>query len=696
MASRSTTWATAAMIGVLAGLLAWAASATRLGSDLEARSWDWRVRLLSPERPPSDAVVLALDEASLRWLNRDQHIPWPIPRDAWCPLLAELQACGARAVVFDFQFVEETEYDEGFAQCLRATGKTAVGWHCMGDGPALLPSWSVPNAAQGPLRSCLPIVPVAPVLAAATTGGLVDMEPDPDGVIRKTTPLWQLTDKQAFTSLGVAAAMLATGATPTVHDGALHLAGQQLPLDSDGRVLLSWRHKGNELPIIPVKAVYAGGLARQQGLADPFDAARVRDKVVFVAGTAAGTYEFRVTPVAEGAPGVLVHTALYEALRSGLGQREVPVWFAILATVLLAMAIAASVVALDGARTQLLVALGWLAAYLLAAGLGYRHAGLWLPLLAPLLAGLLAFAAGSVMQYRWVGRERRTIRHAFAHYLAPTVIEELVRNPQTLKLGGTRREITAFFSDIRGFTTISESLDPAELVALLNECLGGMTDLLLEQGGTIDKYIGDAVVAMFGAPLPLQNHPLQAARAAIRCQQMLAKQRPLWQARGLPELHVRIGLNTGMALVGNMGSQKRFDYTMIGDTVNLAARLESTAGHYGVPILVSEAVAHRVSDQLLVRELDAVQVKGKHVAVRVYELIGERSTATDKQLQLVETWSRGLQAYRAQQWSEALALWQPLAAAGDGPATTLLARIEPLRQASLPADWDGVFAMTSK
>ncbi len=696
MANRTTTWITAVAIGAVVGLTAWAASTTRLGRDLEARSWDWRVRLLTPERATADTVVVALDEASLRWLNRDQHIPWPLPRDAWCPLLAELQACGARAVVFDFQFVEETEYDDGFAQCLRDTGKTAVGWHCMGDAPGELPPWGVPSARQGKPRTCLPITPVASVAGAVRWGGLVDMEPDPDGVVRKSTPLRPLTDKQAYPSLGLVAAMLATGATPTLSEGAIHLADRQLPLDGDGRVLLPWRRPGNEVPVIPVKAVYAGGLARQQGLTDPFDAARVRDKVVFVAGTAAGTYEFRVTPVAEGVPGVFVHTALYEALRSGPAQRELPAPLAFLATLLLAVAIAASVVALDGARTQLLVALAWLALYLLAIGLGYRQAGLWLPLLAPLLAGLLAFAAGSVTQYRWVGRERRTIRTAFAQYLAPAVIEELVRNPEALRLGGTRREITAFFSDIRGFTTISEKLDPAELVALLNECLGAMTDLLLDEGGTIDKYIGDAIVAMFGAPLPLENHALHAARSAIRCQEMLAKQRPIWQARGLPELHVRIGLNTGMALVGNMGSQKRFDYTMIGDTVNLAARLEGTAGHYGVPILISEAVAERVRDVLLVRELDAVQVKGKKVAVRVFELMGELATATPEQKQRVATWLAGLAAYREQRWDDAEAHWQPLAAANDGPATTLLARIPHLRRQPPAADWGGVFEMTSK
>ncbi len=298
---------------------------------------------------------------------------------------------------------------------------------------------------------------------------------------------------------------------------------------------------------------------------------------------------------------------------------------------------------------------------------------------------------------RLEGLAKARLRHAFTHYLASDVIEEIIRDPERLRLGGERRKITAFFSDVKGFTGISESLDPAELVVLLNECLSGMADIILQQSGIIDKYIGDSIVAMFGAPQQRPDHPLLAVQAAMRCQARLAELRIDWQKRGLPGLQVRIGLNSGTALVGNMGSQQRFDFTMLGDMVNLASRLEGAANEYGVWILIGETTADAVQDQILLRQLDVLLVKGKLLGVRVYEPLATLADATPAQFALVARFADARTAYSSKDFVGARAIFEEIAAEfDDEPARRMVARIDGLKAHDLPSDWDETHTMTYK
>ncbi len=696
---RLTWWGTALLIAAGATALAMAVVATPVGRDIEARTWDWRVRLWTPNRPATDAVILEIDEGSLRWLSRHEKVPWPLPRDVWCRILTELKAAGAKAVVFDVLFSEISEFDEPFAACIGEHGAVALAWQCMGDEAVPPPRWHVDGrgTAALPQRSCKPVVPVDAIGAAAAYGGRVEMEPDADGVNRRATPLLRFESAgEAYPALGLAAAMLIGQHTPTVAQGELHFGAARMPLDDDGRVLLAWRRADDAVARVQLKQLYAASRQREEGLPVTFDAKLVRDKVIFVAGTAAATYEYRVTPVAEGTPGVYAHIALYESLHGGAVARDAPLWVDALACAIVALLVTLAALGLSTPRAQLVGLVAASAGWLAISALAYRHDGWWLALVAPLLGGLVAFAAGALTNYRWVGRERRLIRHAFAHYLSGEVIEQLVSNPDALKLGGERRDITAFFSDIRGFTNLTEATEPAQLVELLNECLGALTTELLRHRGTIDKYVGDAIVAMFGAPLADPDHPYNACRGALAVQDCMARLRENWKLRGLPELHVRVGMSSGVALVGNMGSQQRFDYTMIGDMVNLAARLEGSAGSYGIGILISHALAERVRDRFLVREIDAVRVKGKHIGVRIYELMADGATATAEQRLLAAKTEEALGHYRGQRWQQALEILEPLAASGDGPATTLLQRITVLRSKDLAADWDGVYEFTSK
>jgi adenylate cyclase len=301
-------------------------------------------------------------------------------------------------------------------------------------------------------------------------------------------------------------------------------------------------------------------------------------------------------------------------------------------------------------------------------------------------------------------RERRKVRSAFQHYLSPEVIELLLENPALLE--PRRTEITVLFSDIRGFTTISERLDPQELARLMNGYLTDMTQILFQHRGTLDKYIGDAVMAFWGAPSEEPRHAELACRAALDMQQRLAELRAQWLAEGKPPVAIGVGINTGAAAVGNMGSELRYGYTAIGDTVNLASRLEALNREFGTAILISEATAAALPEErFLLREVDHIRVKGKQQPVQVFELlalVSEDGRAPTPELaalrELAAQFAAARALYRQRRWAEAQAAFEAILARwpDDGPAQVFARRCATYLAAEPPADWDGVFAMQHK
>lgn len=426
----------------------------------------------------------------------------------------------------------------------------------------------------------------------------------------------------------------------------------------------------------------------------------LEDKLVFVGVSALGTEDYRSSTIEHDIPGVYIHANAAASLLADtwiLGTGGPVLMYGGIGLLLLAL------LSLAGLRmsspawiviTPIAAAAVWLAICVFALRSG------WFPPVGPILVGVIGWTAvkGGYQLWRLQIEKRRAkdIRNAFQHYLSPAVVEALVENPDLLSLGGERREITAFFSDVAGFTTISESMEPGDLVQLLNECLGAMTDIILEEGGTVDKYIGDAIVAMFGAPLPQEDHAIRACVAALRCQEKLAELQPDWLERGMPEVIVRIGLNTGPALVGNMGSAKRFDYTMLGDTVNLAARLESANKTFRSLLLIGSTTHEASKHGILCREADKLVVKGKTTGIPVFQPVAIAGKATAEQKESVTQYEQALALYRAQKWDEAIAAFGVLADAGDGTASVLLERIPEMREADLAPDWDGTYTMKTK
>ncbi|MBO7005909.1 MAG: adenylate/guanylate cyclase domain-containing protein [Pseudomonadales bacterium] len=294
--------------------------------------------------------------------------------------------------------------------------------------------------------------------------------------------------------------------------------------------------------------------------------------------------------------------------------------------------------------------------------------------------------------------QKTMIRDMFGQYLSPKVVEDLVDDPTKLSLGGEEREMTAYFSDVASFSTISENLTPSELVHVLNEYLTEMCNIIIGYEGTVDKFEGDAIIAFWGAPTVQADHARLACYASIDMNERLLELRDKWVEEGIPQLKVRMGLNSGPMVVGNMGSAQRMNYTIMGDAVNLAARLEGANKAFASRMMISESTYRACESDIDARELDTIRVVGKNEPVTVYELLNRKNQTAGPMADLVEQYARGLAAYRSMDFVGAKAMFEKCLeiVPGDGPAETFAARCESFLQYSPESGWDGVFTLTEK
>jgi adenylate cyclase len=349
---------------------------------------------------------------------------------------------------------------------------------------------------------------------------------------------------------------------------------------------------------------------------------------------------------------------------------------------------------------SILVALGFVVA-LMAAGAGFfLLTGWYLNLLTPVLTVLVTFLVLIVVKFLLLEKEKTYIRNAFSHYLSTDVINELISDPDKLALGGQKKYITAMFTDVRGFSTVSEQMDPTDLVKLLNAYLTEMSNIILDLKGTIDKYEGDAIIAFFGAPVDFQDHAYRACLSAVRMKKVerYINEHFVGQKLSPSPLYTRIGINTGEMVVGNMGTAQKMDYTIMGNSVNLAARLEGVNKQYGTWILASETTHNESGGAFLARQMDRVRVVGINQPVRLYELIDEKSNADASIVEAVELFHQGQSHFEAKRWDEAIETFQQVQRIlpGDGPSEVFIKRCQEFKKKAPPESWDGVFNLTIK
>lgn len=393
------------------------------------------------------------------------------------------------------------------------------------------------------------------------------------------------------------------------------------------------------------------------------------------------------------------HASVVNTILTGRFLDNLPWWYSAIAALLLAMLVTFIIQGMEP-LPSIIVGVASLLVVIAADAMIFIYTGVYVNLLTPALSVFFTFLVITVFKFMRTEQERSYIRSAFGHYLSSDVINNLLDDPDKLELGGEQKYITAMFTDVKGFSTISEKLDPTDLVKLLNEYLTAMSDTVLDLRGTIDKYEGDAIICFFGAPVEFEDHAHRACQSAVRMRKIEAELNKHFLENDLSPgpLLTRIGINTGDMVVGNMGTIKKMDYTIMGSAVNLAARLEGVNKQYGTWLLISQSTYDAAGKDFTTRQMDRVRVVGINEPVRLYELIDEKETTDSAMVEAVETFHLGQELFENKAWDKAEKHFQEVLKIlpNDGPSGVFIERCKQYKEKAPPDTWDGVFNLTVK
>jgi len=713
-------------------------------SILELKTLDTRF-LSRGKIPTSNQVVLVtIDEKSLDELGR-----WPWPRVRMAQVLDALVKAEVKVVGFDIVWAEpdensqlkvlteikqkltelkvanpnleryiaealqEADSDRILADSLARSQRAVLGYffhfsprESSGgqQGPAkemppltsfTLVKFTSEEAARVPVFEAVHAEVNIPVISQAAEGaGYFNIFPDPDGTVR-WAPLVIKYQDRFYCSLSLAVLQKFQDNPPLALRIAeygvdqVRLGKVSIPANEEGRLLINYRGPQKTFPHYSATDVIHGRVPEKA----------FQGKIALVGATAIGIYDMRVTPFEHVYPGLEIHANVIDSILQNQFLYR-PNWV----TLVDILVIAVVGLILGGLLPRFKAHWGALvggALFLSVLALGqylFETQGVWMNLTYPSLNLIFIYLGVTGYRYMTEEKEKKRVRGAFQYYLTASVVEEMLRNPDKLKLGGEKKDLTVLFSDIRGFTSISERMTPDGLVKFLNEYLTKMTDVVFKYDGLLDKYIGDAVMAVWGAPLDQPDHARRACLTALDMLDELHRLQKKWSAEGLPVLNIGIGVNAGPMVVGNMGSDRRFNYTVMGDSVNTGSRLEGLNKVYGTNIIVSQTTLEKVQEEFIARELDLVRVKGKGQPVKIFELLSLVKTASTDQRALADGFHAALAEYRKRDWDKAREAFQKVLAQfpHDGPAKLYLERLETLSKNPPPADWDGVYTMTTK
>lgn len=688
--------------------------------------------------PSLPVRIVDIDEESLKQIGQ-----WPWPRTMLAELVTKLAANGAAAIGFDMVFPEPDRLSPANAlhfwpksdalQSLREEveklpSNDQVFAEAIGKAPVALGFIATPQGTSIPVskagfahggddpRLFAPTYPGAaaslPELQSGASGaGSLNWLPEHDQIIRRMPMLVRIGDK-LYPSLAADMLRLAQGASTFVvkSSGAsgetafgektgiarIRVGDYEVPTEANGQMWIRFTRQAKDR-YLPAWRVLNGEIGKDD----------IEGRLLIIGTSAAGLLDLRATPLDASVPGVELHAqAIEQILQGAFLQRpdfaEPAELFYILA---LGSLIAFLIYRTGAAGSAVLVVIA-IAAVVGVSWYAFDVLGWLVDPVYPALSLIAIYVAGTLFMFLRTERERNRVRNAFSHYMAPALVERLAGDPSRLKLGGETRDMTLLFSDVRGFTSISEGLDAEELTRFLNSLFTPLSNIILEEQGTIDKFMGDAVMAFWNAPLDDSEHPSHACRAALRMmgemQDLNARWREEADAKGRPFKPVKlgIGLNTGICCVGNLGSETRFDYSVIGDNVNVASRLEGQSKTYDLVTIVGESTTKRAPDFAFL-EIDLLKVKGKTEATRVFALLGDQAIKQSPAfIDLTDRHAEFLRNFRAQAWDAADALSRQCEALDGSRLNRLYAlyreRIAFYRQNPPPPDWDGGAEALSK
>lgn len=649
----------AGVIGVVAAVLYTSGAFT---------TWSHRVTdRFFLDRPADPSIVLvAIDDTSLSQIGR-----WPWDRKIHGEIIDALSAAGVRAIGYDVNFPEPSDSlnDAALEGSLRKAGNVVL--------PIELTIHQERKTLMFDRETVIAPLPALSTAAKAT--GHTNTPPDADGVVRRIPLFVTAPDTTLVTAFALQVLKIADPSYPA----------SAIPLDALSRAMVNF----NGPPKKNFDTISAVDLLR--GTVRP---ETLKDKIVFVGSTAADLHDDQLVPTSRGVPmpGVELHASVYDTLMTQRWLQAVPAGIQALLLVLLSL-IVGLLLSVVRSRYSIPMLLVLWAGIVVGSFILFDHG--WIIDLFWVTLTLALVSAAVILERRVTAdRERHELRSAFSRYVSGSVVEAILRDPQKLKLGGEKRRMTVLFSDVRGFTSIAETMSAEQLVDVMNTYLTRMTEMVFQQEGVLDKYIGDAVMAFWNAPLDQADHALRAIKTALSMQRALEEMNRADAFSNGLALKIGIGINTGDMIVGNMGSEVRFDYTVIGDNVNLASRMEGITKEYGVGILISEATQQDAGERIVARRIDKVAVKGKKEPIVLYEVLALVEEATPEQRRLAEQFEAGLEAYFSKQFQDAISRGEVILQTypDDGPSKTLIQRSRQFLIDPPPADWDGTWVFTKK
>ena len=665
-------------------------------------------------RADADVIIVEITDND----QQDLLEPFPFPRWYYAHIIENLNRAGARTIALDLTFETATPADSALRAVLARHDNVVLAVKDQGIGEQGL--FAFERQEQDYNNVFYEVNPLV---------GVVNVLSDRDGVIRRYAPLWNvgghLTPTFAFAAVAHTLG-LPPGANVGLADkDSFTMDTLQVPRFDRTTYMLNYYGPVRTFRYVPFSQViddagfqtrYEAEEEEEDNLFDEDMMSLFKDKVVLIGSTMAEDRDIHNGPLYDPADaddsntlyGIEIHATAIQNLLNRQFIRRPPLVVEVAALPLLSLLMFVLVIGFKRLNIQpaWFLELGTLGLALLLLFVLYQgslfafaHEGLLINLVGPGLTIMTAMVGGSAYVFLIERQQKAMIKGAFSRYVSPDVVNDLIAHPDKIALGGERRELTVLFTDIAGFTSLSEGLDPEELVYLLNEYFSAMTDLVFAYKGMVDKFIGDAIMAIWGAPVRLDNHSLQACLAALEMQNQLDVLRRKWHAEGKAQIQIRCGINTGPMVVGNMGSETRFDYTVIGDSVNLASRLEGACKLYGARIVISEFTYAHVQEQVLVRELDLVRVKGKTNPITIYELIGTSDQPIPREKrQALDLYTRGLHHYKQRDWATALDHMQQVYDLDphNRTASMYMERARAYLKNPPPESWDGIFQMTTK
>jgi adenylate cyclase len=631
---------------------------------------------------PRQSALVFVDDETLAAASKLDGMRWPFPRTAFAGLIAALDRAGAARIVFDFTFFEESdraEFDLLLGAVAAAVPKVVLGR----------------TEKRGPVFWNDTFLASHPALFQTPRSGTVDFKPDEDGIARRYDVPGSLA------SVAFQPPARGPGGLLRWYGGLAELKSRdEVPVISAARFLV----RGNELIRRLATAApnltpeeFARALAAEPALTDDPAFAAVRGRTVFVGANAAGTFDVKPTPLGRFEPGTLIHWTAWANLAGHAFITPLDRGVALALGILAGAAIILAGILRPGVAIPGIAAVALSLLFLAGAYVGLSI-GWFLPPATSLAAATLALLGVAVESFWTEQRRKREIQAMFGSYVDPAVVALLVRDPEAIRLGGERREATVLFSDLAGFTDLSEKIPPEQLVTVINLYLQEMSDCVIGYHAYVDKYIGDAVMAVFGAPQPTSDHAVDACRSALASRRVLADLNARLAGSHHPTLRMRIGINTGEMIVGNVGSERKRNYTVLGDAVNLASRLEAANKEFGTDILIGERTAHALGGEFATRPLARLRVKGKLEAVEVHELIGLTADLTSSEREFLSAYREGYAHHAAREFAaaaEALHRAQAIAPA-DQVTAALLRRTTEFAQTPPLADWDPILTLETK